>query len=198
MKSCLQTNSVLLYETNLVKGSIKAKSMTNENKLFIRKYSINLSNSNKKEHWVEKMFNIKLAHFFYLAVPNYIKKVQENVKGKSGIYGLVCIVTQDFYIGSAEDLSVRFKGHCIGRKSNIHLQIPKYGISSFEFLIFEYYNSKVEDTFYTIFILENQYLNMIKPRYNIRKSATTMKGYQHSNEAINKMKEYLKQYLILC
>jgi group I intron endonuclease len=43
-------------------------------------------------------------------------------------------------------------------------------------------------------MLENKYLNMIKPRYNIRKSATTMKGYQHSYEAINKMKEYLKEY----
>ena len=56
-----------------------------------------------------------------------------------GIYSFQCLITNDYYIGSAQNLYNRFYLHTGGYHSNIILQnaIKKYGLQNFIFSIYE-------------------------------------------------------------
>jgi len=65
---------------------------------------------------------------------------KDALKGDSGIYAFVHIVTGTCYIGSSIYLADRIMDHINGNSSNQHLQyaIAKYGLSSFAFVILQY------------------------------------------------------------
>jgi group I intron endonuclease len=69
-----------------------------------------------------------------------LQLAKDALKGKSGIYAFVHIVTGTCYIGSSIDLADRIMDHINGYSSNQHLQyaIAKYGLSSFAFVILQY------------------------------------------------------------
>lgn len=123
-----------------------------------------------------------------------IKEISINLQNVSIVYAFRCKLTKDLYIGSTENGAKRFKEHLSGKKSNVILQraINKYGISEFQFLVIEYFQVKDDlKGAISLLLLEDKYLTLLKPKYNIRVSATSMKGYKHTEEAIDKMKKHL-------
>jgi group I intron endonuclease len=100
----------------------------------------------------------------------------------TGIYKITNIVTKDFYIGKAKNLSRRKTQHFgdlrRGVHHNIHLQraFDKYGESSFVFEIALY----CED--FELHYYEQKFVDILKPSYNIDlECVDSKKGYKTSD-----------------
>ncbi len=84
---------------------------------------------------------------------------------KSGIYKILNVLNNKFYIGSSKDIKQRWTRHLKDLKSNkhhnIHLQrsFNKYGLSSFRLEIVEYTHDLLNR--------EQYYLDLLKPYYPI-------------------------------
>lgn len=106
---------------------------------------------------------------------------------KSGIYKIINIITNDFYIGSAKDFNKRKANHFNNLKAkrhiNRHLQnsVNKYGIENFKFEILSKcpveYNIKLEQWF----------IDNMKPSYNICKTAGSVLGRVHKQSTKDKI-----------
>lgn len=94
-----------------------------------------------------------------------------------GIYKILNIVNNDFYLGSTNCFYKRKYQHFNflnkGSHPNIHLQraFNKYGKENFIFERFE-----IIDEVKNLIIKEQYYLDTLKPRYNIRLIANTNQG----------------------
>lgn len=91
------------------------------------------------------------------------------------------LVTGDFYIGSSVNLVRRFSRHLFDyrlSKLPLYNAIRKYGIYNFEFAILEYCEADVP----TCLSLEQYYLDLYKPVYNILTIAGASTGFKHSDE----------------
>lgn len=134
---------------------------------------------NKRDY--VKIYKLSLSSSFQL--------IEEDNKGKSGVYGFINEITGELYIGSAVDLFKRFKEHVFTNKTNIRLKrsIEKYGIESFSFIIFAYHEGDKS----SITLLETKYLQSMDTMllFNFKETATSMIGYKHTEEALQKMRE---------
>ena len=106
--------------------------------------------------------------------------VKQN-KDKSGIYRWTNKLNNKIYIGSSINLSRRFKeyynyNHISDPKRNfpIHSALLKYGYSNFGLEILEYCNTS------NLINREQYYINLLKPEYNILKTAGSVLGLKHS------------------
>ena len=61
----------------------------------------------------------------------------------------------------------------------------KYGFSNFTLEILEYCNKK------NAIEREQHYLDLLKPKYNIVKSAKSTLGYKHTEESLEKMRRFI-------
>ena len=96
------------------------------------------------------------------------------------------------YIGSAKDLYLRLVEYLAAKQSNIALQraIAKHGLDKFHFYIYEYFsysNKLISNKALTD--LETSYIEKFdfKTLYNFKKTATSLQGYKHTEEAMLKM-----------
>jgi hypothetical protein len=110
---------------------------------------------------------------------------------KTGIYRWTHIESGKSYIGSAINLSNRFKNYynkaylereIIKNNSMIYKAILKHGYSSFKLDILEYCNSNV------LIEREQYYFDLLKPKYNILKFARSLTGFKHSKATIKLMR----------
>lgn len=110
------------------------------------------------------------------------------LRNKAGIYCFVNTVNNKRYIGSAKDLYLRLIEHLANKKSNIALQnaILKYGLNKFEFCVYEYftYHSKLASN-KALTDLETSYIKKypFDSLYNFMRTATSIEGYKHTDEA---------------
>ena len=108
----------------------------------------------------------------------------------SGIYKIENLKTGDFYIGSAEKIDVRRKRHFWLLKNHrhhcIHLQRAwdKYGEENFSFEIIEF----IEDQ-NSLISMEQKWMDLMKPQYNVNPTAGSSKGFKHSEETKRKLRE---------
>lgn len=114
----------------------------------------------------------------------------ENNK-KCGIYRWVCLISNKSYIGSSTNITKRLRRYyslkylnnkIIRDNSLIYRAILKYGYSNFNLEILEYCNK--EDRINR----EQYYLDLLKPEYNICKTAGSMLGFKHSAKTLLKFK----------
>lgn len=107
---------------------------------------------------------------------------KENNK-KTGIYKWTNLVTGKSYVGSAVNLTERFKDYysekrlrriILKSRSLIYSSILKYGYSNFNLEVLEY--CKPID----LIQREQYYLDLLKPEYNICKTAGSTLGRKHS------------------
>jgi group I intron endonuclease len=112
-------------------------------------------------------------------------------RNKSGIYRINNIITGDFYIGSAANLTNRLRSYFSVKALNRVLQrnkslicssLLKYGHSNFSIDILEYCNKESR------IIREQYYLDLLQPQYNILKTAGSFLGMKHSPETLLKFK----------
>ncbi len=120
----------------------------------------------------------------------------ELLRKKAGIYCFISTVNNKRYIGSAKDLYLRLIEHLANKKSNTALQsaISKHGLDKFDFCVYEYftYHSKIiSNKAFTD--LETSYIKKypFNDLYNFMRTATSLEGYKHTDEAKLKM---LKRY----
>jgi len=110
-----------------------------------------------------------------------------NTKDKAGVYMFFNFMNGNCYIGSSVNLARRFRIHISSVKSvnlPLPLAIKKYGPSNFAFLILQYCNRDVDISVG----LEQHYIDLFKPKYNILKIAGSSQGFKHSPETIAKLK----------
>jgi group I intron endonuclease len=101
------------------------------------------------------------------------------------------------YIGSAKDLYVRLNYHLSHRKSNKALQtaILNYCLYNFNFCIYEYFTYKYKATSFKLLTdLETMYIKKFNfsNLYNLLENASSSEGYEHTDDAKQKMVKRLQ------
>lgn len=109
------------------------------------------------------------------------------LKDKAGIYMFFNLSNGKQYVGSSVNLARRFRIHMYSvNRSNLPLYraISKYGTSNFAFLVLQ----TCEQDENTCLGLEQHYLDLYQPEYNILKLAGSSQGFKHSDETIANLK----------
>jgi group I intron endonuclease len=102
--------------------------------------------------------------------------------------------TKDYYIGSASTnrLYARFCSHVIYFKGSkiVKLAIKKYELKNFSFIILDLYpNVVTKENNKELMDLEDKYLKLLVPNYNILTEAGSSFGYKHTEVDRQKMKD---------
>jgi group I intron endonuclease len=122
------------------------------------------------------------------------KQIMKDTKGLSGIYMIFNKTTKDYYIGSAatDRFFSRFSNHMIYFRGSkiVKLAIKKYGIENFAFLVLDLYPNIVnKENNKELLDLEDNYLKLLLPNYNILTEAGSSFGYKHTELDRKKMKD---------
>ena len=109
---------------------------------------------------------------------------------KIGIYRWVNNLNGKTYIGSSNNLGVRFYTYYSLRslaKSNRPMEraLLKYGFSNFSLEILEYCILE------NLLKREQYYLDNLKPEYNIVETAGSTLGYKHTEQSLKKMRNFV-------
>ena len=125
---------------------------------------------------------------------NIRKQILNETKGLSGIYMIVNKITKDYYIGSASTnrFYARFSNHLIYFRGSkiVKLAVQKYDLKNFAFIICELYPHFVtKENNKELLDLEDKYLKLLLPNYNILTEAGSSFGYKHTEVDRQKMKD---------
>src|SRR6266849_4113006 len=120
---------------------------------------------------------IPIITYNYMDI-NKSRIISDN-KRKCGVYRITNLTNSKSYIGSSNNLSIRFRGYFNVNqlmKSNMYIYkaILKYGYSNFSLDILEYCEPNL------LIAREQYYLDTLKPEYNILKIAHSFLGFKHS------------------
>ena len=106
---------------------------------------------------------------------------------ESGIYEITNTINGHRYVGSAVDLKKRWRNHKSALAGNSHHSIylqrawSKYGEDAFVFDVLEYWEPEF------LVSMEQWWMNMLKPGYNILRVAGSSLGLTHTDETKEKM-----------
>ena len=122
------------------------------------------------------------------------KEILNISKGLSGIYMILNKVNQNYYVGSASTnkFYARFSNHLIYFRGSkiLKLAVKKYGLENFSFIILELFpNIVTKENNKELIDLEDKYLKILLPDYNILTEAGSSFGYKHTEIDRLKMKE---------
>ena len=133
----------------------------------------------------EKLNNIQ-AEAKFIDIKESKSDILLNIKDKSGVYMFFNLINGNYYIGSSINLARRFRIH-LNSIDSVKLPLPiainKYGPNNFVFLILQYCD-RIEDV---CLGLEQHYLDLYKPKYNLLKIAGSSQGFKHSPETLAKL-----------
>lgn len=129
-----------------------------------------------------------------LKLENTLKQISKDTKGLSGIYMIYNKITKDYYIGSASTnrFYSRFSNHLIYFRGSkiVKLAIKKYKLENFAFMILDLYpNIVIKENNKELIDLEDKYLKLLLPNYNILTEAGSSFGYKHTEVDRQKMKD---------
>lgn len=119
------------------------------------------------------------------------RDIYKNLKDKSGVYIFINKNTKDHYIGSSVNLSKRMAAHFYHARSNkktsiiFYRAMRKYGLENFSLGILEFCTSDVTDCSK----LEQKWIDLYQPKYNMLKEARSSTGFSHSVETISNLKQ---------
>jgi len=111
-------------------------------------------------------------------------------RNKIGIYRWINKINGNTYIGSSVNISVRMYTYYSLRslaKSNrlIDRALLKYGFSNFALEILEYTDKN------NVLEKEQYYMDLFKPQYNIVETAGSTLGYKHTQESLEKRRDFI-------
>jgi excinuclease UvrABC nuclease subunit len=153
----------------------------------------------KKNEMIRNINNIT-PEKLYSNLEECKRVIYKENKRKSGIYRWTNLVTGKSYIGSAVNLTERLKQYFSPKyldrvlsrsRSLICSSLLKYGYANFNLEILEYCNKNI------LLFTEQQYIDTVKPKYNICKIAGSTYGKKHSAETITKIKLNSRGILII-
>ncbi len=132
--------------------------------------------------------------FENLETENIKKQILNETKGLSGIYMILNKITTDYYIGSASTnrIYARFSNHVIYFRGSkiVKSAVKKYELKNFAFIILELYpNIVTKINNKELLDLEDKYLKLLLPNYNILTEAGSSFGYKHTEINRIKMKD---------
>lgn len=172
------------------------------NSFKIRSYSTNaylnkgteLSGSERLISIITELGLSPVYIFENLDLENVRKQILNETRGLSGIYMIVNKITKDYYIGSAatDRFYGRFSNHLIYFRGSkiVKLAVKKYGLSNFAFIILDLYpNIVTKENNKELLNLEDTYLKLLLPNYNILTEAGSSFGYKHTEVDRQKMKD---------
>jgi len=143
-------------------------------------------NKGKNKIIFEKLNNIQ-AEAKFINIKESRSEIILNIKDKGGVYMFYNLINGNCYIGSSTNLARRFRIH-LNSVNSVNLPLPlainKYGPNNFVFLILQYCD-RIEDV---CLGLEQHYLDLYKPKYNLLKIAGSSQGFKYSPEIIAKLK----------
>lgn len=133
-------------------------------------------------------------YYEQLNLEETIKQILNDTRGLSGIYMIINKTTKDYYIGSASTnrFYARFCNHVIYFRGSkiVKLAIKKYDLKNFAFVILDLYpNIVTKENNYELLHLEDKYLKLLVPNYNILTEAGSSFGYKHTEMDRKKMKD---------
>jgi group I intron endonuclease len=122
------------------------------------------------------------------------KQILNNTRGLSGVYMIINKTTKDYYIGSAATnrFYARFCNHVIHSTGSkiVKLAIKKYDLKNFAFIVLDLYpNIVTKENNKELLDLEDKYLKLLVPNYNILTEAGSSFGYKHTEVDRKKMKD---------
>lgn len=122
------------------------------------------------------------------------KQTLTNTRGLSGVYMIMNKITKDYYVGSASTNRFydRFCNHVIYFRGSkiVKLAIKKYDLQNFAFIILDLYpNVFTKENNKELLDLEDKYLKLLVPNYNILTEAGSSFGYKHTEINRKKMKD---------
>ena len=125
---------------------------------------------------------------------NLKTQILNETKGLSGIYMIVNKITKDYYIGSASTnrFYARFSNHVIYFRGSkiVKSAVKKYELKNFAFIVLELYpNVVTKENNKELLDLEDKYLKLLLPNYNILTEAGSSFGYKHTEVDRIKMKD---------
>lgn len=112
---------------------------------------------------------------------------EENID-KSGVYAWLNKINGKLYVGSGSPLYRRISNYYqpssfLARPGVYILRaLSKYGMANFELLILEYTDSE------NLIACEQKWIDLLKPEYNLNPLARNSKGYKHTIETLEKMR----------
>ena len=181
--------------------SISRLSLHNLNMFSRRTYSTTPSLDKSIETCSERLNTIikelelnSVYTFENLDSENIRKQILDETKGLSGIYMIVNKITKDYYIGSAATnrFYARFSNHLIYFRGSkiVKLAVKKYELKNFAFIILELYpNIVTKENNKELLDLEDKYLKLLLPNYNILTEAGSSFGYKHTEVDRKKMQD---------
>jgi group I intron endonuclease len=158
-----------------------------------RHYST-FTNSNKLQEIIEELGIKPVFTYENLELEITKKQILKETEGLSGIYMIVNKITKDYYIGSAATnrFFTRFSNHLIYFRGSkiVKLAVKKYHLENFAFLVLDLYPHLVtKETNKELLNLEDLYLKLLLPNYNILTEAGSSFGYKHTEIDRQKMKD---------
>ena len=203
----LKKSKVLIYPVGKSMKNIKYNKLRNKSIYLIkslkkRGYStISHLNKNVKISCSERLNTIMKELelnpvFIYenLDKENLKTQILNETKGLSGIYMIVNKITKDYYIGSASTnrFYARFSNHVIYFRGSkiVKSAVKKYELKNFAFIVLELYpNVVTKENNKELLDLEDKYLKLLLPNYNILTEAGSSFGYKHTEVDRIKMKD---------
>lgn len=143
-----------------------------------------------------KELNLNPVYVFEnLDSENIRQQILKCTKGLSGIYMIFNKITKDYYIGSASTnrFYARFSNHVIYFRGSkiVKSAVKKYELKNFAFIILELYpNIVTKENNRDLLDLEDKYLKLLLPNYNILTEAGSSFGYKHTEIDRKKMKDF--------
>ena len=197
-------NKVLIYPVGNNMKNTKYNKFNNKSVNYLNKKrystisytnnSIEFSSSDRLNSIIKELGVNPVYIFENLNLENIRKQILNDTKGLSGIYMIVNKITKDYYIGSAATnrFYARFSNHLIYfRGSNIlKSAVKKYELKNFAFIVLELYpNVVTKENNKELLDLEDKYLKLLLPNYNILTEAGSSFGYKHTEVDRIKMKD---------
>ena len=195
-------NSTMQLDTTTKKKEIKycVKRYGVCNKVFKRHYTTSVNSlrdstvSKQLKLFIKELGLSPLYTYENIGNQDTRKQICKDMKGLSGIYMIVNKITKDYYIGSASTnrFFPRFCSHLINLSGSkiVKLALRKYKINNFAFIILELYpNIVTKENNKELIDLEDRYLKLLLPNYNILTEAGSSFGYKHTEIDRQKMKD---------
>lgn len=203
IQNLVKRNKVLIYPVGNIVKNTKYNKLNNKSTYFLnkRRYStIPCSNnsikfSSERLNSIIKELGLNPVYIFEnLDSENIRKQILNETKGLSGIYMIVNKITKDYYIGSAatNKFYARFSNHLIYFRGSkiVKSAVKKYELENFAFIILELYpNIVTKENNKELLNLEDKYLKLLLPNYNILTEAGSSFGYKHTEVDRQKMKD---------
>ena len=197
-------NKVLIYPVGNNMKNTKYNKFNNKSVNYLNKKrystisytnnSIEFSSSDRLNSIIKELGVNPVYIFENLNLENIRKQILNDTKGLSGIYMIVNKITKDYYIGSAATnrFYARFSNHLIYFRGSkiVKTAVKKYKLDNFAFIILELYpNIVTKENNKELLDLEDRYLKLLLPNYNILTEAGSSFGYKHTEVDRKKMKD---------